>query len=43
MPATERGPEPRPSPSRTVSAWSSRVCPSSTSEGSSGSDRRNAA
>ena len=31
MPAIERGPEPRPSPSSTVSAWSSRVCPSSTS------------
>ena len=30
MPAIERGPEPRPSPSSTVSAWSSRVCPSST-------------
>ena len=31
MPAIERGPEPRPRPSSTVSAWSSRVCPSSTS------------
>ena len=30
MPAIERAPEPRPSPSSTVSAWSSRVCASST-------------
>ena len=30
MPAIERGPEPRPSPSSTVSAWSSRVWPSRT-------------
>ena len=31
MPAIERAPEPRPRPSSTVSAWSSSVCPSSTS------------
>src|SRR4051794_10877718 len=30
MPATERGPDPRPRPSSTVSAWSSRVWPSAT-------------
>src|SRR4051812_19103514 len=30
MPATDRGPEPRPRPSSTVSAWSSSVCPSAT-------------
>src|SRR4051812_34366537 len=30
MPARARAPEPRVRPSRTVSAWSSRVCPSST-------------
>ena len=30
MPASDRPPEPRVSPSSTVSAWSSRVCPSST-------------
>ncbi len=30
IPDSERAPEPRASPSRTVSAWSSRVCPSST-------------
>ncbi len=31
MPAIDRGPEPRPRPSSTVSAWSSRVWPSRTS------------
>ena len=30
MPASDRPPQPRVSPSSTVSAWSSRVCPSST-------------
>ena len=30
MPASERAPEPRASPSSTCSAWSSRVCPSRT-------------
>ena len=30
MPAMERGPDPRPRPNRTVSAWSSNVCPSRT-------------
>ena len=34
MPARERPPEPRVSPSSTVSAWSSSVCPSSTCVGS---------
>src|SRR5919206_486766 len=30
MPASDRAPEPRASPSKTVSAWSSRVWPGST-------------
>ena len=30
IPAIDRAPEPRPSPINTVSAWSSKVCPSST-------------
>ena len=40
MPASERGPEPRPRPSSTVSAWSSRVWASSTA--STGRDRSTA-
>src|SRR5690606_21571949 len=42
IPANDRGPDPLPSPSSTVSAWSSRVCPNSTSA-SSPACSRNAA
>ena len=43
IPAIDRAPEPRPSPSSTVSAWSSRVCANSTGPSGAGRFQRRVA